>query len=41
MHHFSVNGLPLTSRMIVVRLTDGELWLHSPVSTDAALQALD
>ena len=38
-HHFSVSGLPLTSRMTVVRLSDGGLWLHSPVPIDAALQA--
>ena len=36
-HHLSVSGLPLTSRMTVVRLSDGGLWLHSPVPIDAAL----
>lgn len=30
-HAFTVNGMPLTSRMTVVRLSDGSLWLHSPV----------
>lgn len=29
-HNF---GIPLPTRMIVVRLTDGALWLNSPVST--------
>ena len=30
-HDFTVNRLPLSSRMTVVRLADGGLWLHSPV----------
>lgn len=30
-HAFKVNGLPLTTRMTLVRLDDGGLWLHSPV----------
>ncbi|MFY9989089.1 MAG: DUF4336 domain-containing protein [Chthoniobacterales bacterium] len=29
-HNF---GIPLPTRMIVIRLTDGALWLNSPVST--------
>ncbi|MGZ5183451.1 MAG: DUF4336 domain-containing protein [Ramlibacter sp.] len=28
---FTVAGLPVTSRMTVVRFSDGRLWLHSPV----------
>jgi hypothetical protein len=28
---FKVNGLPLTTRMTVVRLPRGHLWLHSPI----------
>lgn len=38
-HHFSVSGLAISSRMTVVRLADGALWLHSPVPINAALQA--
>ncbi|MBC7335949.1 MAG: DUF4336 domain-containing protein [Clostridia bacterium] len=30
-------GMPLESRMTVVRLHDGRLWLHSPVSPDPDL----
>jgi len=30
-HNFKVNGLPISSRMIIVRLNNGRLWLHSPV----------
>lgn len=30
-HNFIANGLPVSSRMTVVRLRDGSLWLHSPV----------
>lgn len=30
-HDFTVNRLPISSRMTVVRLADGSLWLHSPV----------
>ncbi len=30
-HAFTVNRLPISSRMTVVRLADGGLWLHSPV----------
>ncbi len=38
-HHFTVNGLPVSSRMTIVRLADGGLWLHSPVPLDAARRA--
>ncbi|OYU46570.1 MAG: hypothetical protein CFE44_01400 [Burkholderiales bacterium PBB4] len=37
-HHFKANGLAISSRMTVVRLANGTLWLHSPVPIDAALQ---
>src|SRR4051812_2801799 len=30
-HNFTANGLPVSSRMTVVRLKNGGLWLHSPV----------
>ena len=30
-HRFNILGMPLTSRMTVVRLQDGRLWLHSPI----------
>lgn len=32
-------GLPFTTRMTVVRLRSGELWLHSPVAADPGLVA--
>lgn len=32
-------GLHIGTRMTVVRLHDGSLWLHSPVAIDAALRA--
>jgi len=38
-HAFSVAGIRLTSRMTVVRLRDGGLWLHSPVPLTPALRA--
>ena len=38
-HHFRVNGLATSSRMTVIRLANGALWLHSPVPIDAALHA--
>lgn len=37
-HAFSVNGLPISSRMTVVRLPGRQLWLHSPVPLSPALQ---
>jgi hypothetical protein len=43
-HPFIAGGLRITSRMTVVRLADGGLWLHSPVpmttSTRARMQEL-
>ncbi|OWW19484.1 DUF4336 domain-containing protein [Noviherbaspirillum denitrificans] len=30
-HHFVASGIPVSSRMTVIRLKDGRLWLHSPV----------
>ena len=38
-HHFKANGLAISSRMTVVRLASGKLWLHSPVPCTSALQA--
>jgi hypothetical protein len=38
-HPFTVSGVALTSRMTVVRLPGGRLWLHSPVPIGAALRA--
>jgi Domain of unknown function (DUF4336) len=38
-HAFRVNGMALSSRMTVVRLPSGQLWLHSPVPIGAALRA--
>ena len=41
-HAFKANGLPLTTRMTVVRLARGHLWLHSPVPIAPKLKvALD
>ena len=37
-HRFKANGVGLTSRMTVVRLSDGRLWLHSPVPITPQLQ---
>lgn len=33
-------GMPFPTRMTVVRLADGGLWLHSPIALDADLRAL-
>jgi hypothetical protein len=38
-HNFTANGLPVSSRMTVVRLKSGGLWLHSPVPLDSRLLA--
>jgi len=38
-HRFHVNGLAVSSRMSVVQLPGGQLWLHSPVPISAALRA--
>jgi hypothetical protein len=34
-----VNGVPAHTRMTVVRLTSGQLWVHSPVALNAELTA--
>src|SRR6476661_3421275 len=34
---FKAAGLPVSSRMTVVRFDDGRLWLHSPVRFDEAV----
>lgn len=40
MHHpFVVNGVPTTSRMTVIRLNDGCLWVHSPVPISPDVKA--
>jgi hypothetical protein len=38
-HHFTSMGLRLFSRMTVVRLGSGKLWLHSPVPISPQLRA--
>ena len=38
-HHFKVAGMPLSSRMTVVRLQGERLWLHSPVPLSEELKA--
>jgi hypothetical protein len=38
-HTFVANGIRASSRMTVVRLHDGCLWLHSPVPISAELKA--
>ena len=35
---FTSNGLPVSSRMTVIRLSNGNLWLHSPVLLTAELR---
>jgi hypothetical protein len=37
-HAFSANGLPITTRMTVVRLPAGKLLVHSPVSLNDGLR---
>ncbi|WP_295765854.1 DUF4336 domain-containing protein [Undibacterium sp.] len=37
-HHFSLRGVPYSSRMTVVRLNDGRLCLHSPVPISRAVE---
>ncbi len=32
-------GLPFTTRMTVIRLPDGGLWVHSPIAPDSGLMA--
>lgn len=38
-HAFRVNGLPITTRMTVVRLPGRKLWLHSPIPITDGLHA--
>ena len=38
-HRLVVNGVPSTSRMTVVQLNDGKLWIHSPIPVSATLKA--
>lgn len=38
-HSFVANGVRASSRMTVVRLQDGRLWLHSPVPITTELKA--
>jgi hypothetical protein len=35
-HHFSVSGVPISSRMTIIKLTSGQIFLHSPVPLDLA-----
>lgn len=37
-HHFSTGGIPVATRMTVVRLKNGGLWLHSPIPIHAELE---
>lgn len=37
-HHFAVNGIQVSSRMTMVRLRDGGLWLHSPIPLSPGLR---
>lgn len=34
---FTASGIRISSRMTVVKMTDGSLWLHSPIRLDADL----
>lgn len=38
-HAFKTNGVAATSRMTIVRMADGALWLHSPVAMSQQLRA--
>ena len=38
-HALVVNGVPANTRMTVVRLANGQLWVHSPVALSAKLIA--
>lgn len=38
-HHFVIKGIQLSSRMTVVRMRDGRLWLHSPIPLTPALRS--
>jgi hypothetical protein len=37
-YHFTTLGIPVSTRMTVVRLASGGLWLHSPIPLDRALR---
>lgn len=37
-HSFSAYGLPVSSRMTIVRLNNGGLWLHSPVPLNSKVR---
>ena len=37
-HAFTSMGIPVTSRMVVVRCADAGLWLHSPIAITPVLQ---
>jgi hypothetical protein len=38
-HHFKVTGASVSTRMTVIRLSDGKLWLHSPVPLSDQIRA--
>ena len=38
-HQFTASGIPVSSRMTVVRLKGAKLWLHSPISLSPELRA--
>lgn len=38
-HAFVVSGVPCSSRMTVVQLADGALWVHSPIPLSTALKS--
>ena len=38
-HPLKVNGVPVSTRMTVIRLGDGSLWVHSPVPVDEPTRA--
>ena len=38
-HSFAAGGLPVTSRMTIVRLPGRRLWLHSPVPMSSSVRA--
>jgi hypothetical protein len=38
-HPLVVNGVPCTTRMTVVKLNDGSLWIHSPIPVNTTIRA--
>jgi hypothetical protein len=38
-HSFIAAGVPISTRMTVIRLPGDQLWLHSPIPIDAAMRA--